>query len=224
MGLIDRYNEHRSITDYCLEYIMGTTQRRRREAAYRRKSILDAGRKIFWAQGYHKATVPQIATEAELAPGTLYLYFPSKAAIYAELLVEGYDHLLARLQEAAAHISPTQAARGLVKTFFDFAREAPEYFQIMFFVLQGEGGEAWEGLFHPQQIDLLKTREAACHDVVAQVLERIDYAPAQRRSETVAAVWSMLAGVVFYFRNSDNFDAVADQAATIVLAGTLPDA
>jgi len=34
----------------------------------------------------------------------------------------------------------------------------------------------------------------------------------------------MLAGVVFYFRNTDNFDAVVDQAAIIVLAGTLPDA
>jgi len=203
---------------------MGTTQRRRREAAYRRKSILDAGRKVFWAHGYHKATVPQIAAEAELAPGTLYLYFPSKAAIYAELLVEGYDQLLDRLKEAASHVSPPQAARGLVKAFFDFAREAPEYFQIMFFVLQGEGGDGWEGLFHPQQIDLLKAREAACREVVAQVLERIGYAQAEARNETVAAVWSMLAGVVFYFRNTDNFDAVASQAATIVLAGTPPDA
>ena len=203
---------------------MSTRQRRRREAAYRRKSILDAGRKVFWDHGYHRTTVPQIAAEAELAPGTLYLYFPSKAAIYAELLVEGYDQLLARLKEAAAHPSPPQAARELVKVFFDFAREAPEYFQIMFFVLQGEGGDDWEGLFRPQQIDLLKARETACRDVVRQVLEQIDYGPAERRNETVAAVWSMLAGVVFYFRNTDSFDAVADQAATIILAGTLPDA
>ena len=77
---------------------MGTTERRQREAQQRRQDILKAAQKVFWEKGFSGTTMPQVAAEAELAPGTLYLYFPSKDALYVELLVEGYDVLKERLQ------------------------------------------------------------------------------------------------------------------------------
>ena len=44
----------------------------------RRKSILDAALKLFVSKGFNETTVQDIATEARMGTGTVYLYFPSK--------------------------------------------------------------------------------------------------------------------------------------------------
>ncbi|HUU21643.1 MAG TPA: helix-turn-helix domain-containing protein, partial [Phycisphaerae bacterium] len=118
---------------------MGTTERRQREAEQRRRSILEAARRLFWRQGYAGATMPGIAAEAELAPGTLYLYFQGKDALYVELLIEGYELLLERLKEQAGVDAPPAEQGGrLVEAFIQFARDYPEYFGIIFFLIQRE--------------------------------------------------------------------------------------
>ncbi len=40
--------------------------------------ILNAAIKVFAEQGYHKATISQVAREAGVADGTIYLYFKNK--------------------------------------------------------------------------------------------------------------------------------------------------
>ncbi|KKL92472.1 hypothetical protein LCGC14_1884340 [marine sediment metagenome] len=196
---------------------MGIAERRQRESHQRRDSILQAARKVFWQRGYSGATVPQIASEAEVAPGTIYLYFPSKQALYVELLFEGYSLLAQRLQEATdPQDDPAGAAGRLIDTFFAFAREFPEYFQIIFFVIQRDTA-SWEGNFQPEQLAKLEAQESVCKSFAARVLDRAAFGSPQRRARIVDAVWSMLAGVVFYFRRSESFDDLAAEAKEIVL-------
>ncbi len=54
----------------------------------RRGSILQAARAVFARQGYANTVVDDIATEAGIAKGTLYLYFASKEKIYLAALLE----------------------------------------------------------------------------------------------------------------------------------------
>src|SRR5476649_2184919 len=54
----------------------------------RRCAILQAARTVFASQGYANTIVDDIATQAGIAKGTLYLYFPSKEQIYLEALLE----------------------------------------------------------------------------------------------------------------------------------------
>ena len=197
---------------------MGTKERRQRETTQRRQSILDAARKVFWQKGYSGATMPQIAEKAELAPGTLYLYFPGKDALYVELLLEGYDLLIERLQaETRQHAEPFEQAVSLIDAFFAFARRYPEYFDIIFFVLQRENTGGWEGNLPPEQVAKARVKEVLCKQVAAEALERIHFGPPQARAALVEAIWGMLAGIVFYFRNDKNFDAVAEQAKRLLL-------
>ena len=200
---------------------MGTRQRRQREAQQRRKAILDAAMKLFWRRGYAGTTMPQIATEAELAPGTLYLYFPSKDALYVELLSQGYDLLLERLTaQVARPAAPAEQAAGLLDVFLEFAREHPGYFDIIFFVLQRERSGGWDETFPAGQVERLKVREAACKAIAAAVLQKAPGAgnlSAQQRSEVVNAVWSMLTGVVFHFGSQESFAAIAQQAKKLIL-------
>ena len=47
----------------------------------RRSSILDAAIKVFAEKGFHSTTIRDIAREAGIADGTIYIYFESKTAL-----------------------------------------------------------------------------------------------------------------------------------------------
>ncbi len=199
---------------------MGTRERRQREAQRRRGDILNAARKLFWKNGYAGTTMPQIAAAVQLAQGTLYLYFPGKDALYAELLAEGYELLRRHLEATLAKPSlPRQAAGALLDGFLGFARQFPEYFDVIFFLLQKEGGD--KSAHAGEQLQRLKAAEDSCKAVAAQVLKQSHYA-ATSAELVVDAVWSMLAGVVFFFRNDDRYDVVADEARKLILSAVFP--
>lgn len=63
----------------------------------RRGQIIAAAGRAFARKGYHGTTIRDIAAEAQLAPGTLYLYFDSKRAI----LTGFFDHALGLAEERA---------------------------------------------------------------------------------------------------------------------------
>ncbi|MCK5114784.1 MAG: TetR/AcrR family transcriptional regulator [Phycisphaerae bacterium] len=198
---------------------MGTVERRQREAQRRRDSILAAARTVFWEQGYAGTTIPQIAGAAELAPGTIYLYFPSKDALYVELLMEGYDILLGRLKEqvAAGGEAPEQAEK-LIEVFFGFAREYPNYYDIIFFLLQRDNTARWQIELPGDQIAKIMEKEQQCKQIAAQILDKIEFGDALERAAAVEAAWSMLAGVVLYIRKQENFEQVCEQAKKLLMA------
>ena len=51
--------------------------------ADRRTEILDAAQTCFARSGFHQASMQEICAEANMSPGNLYRYFPSKEAIIA---------------------------------------------------------------------------------------------------------------------------------------------
>lgn len=196
---------------------MGTLQRRQREAQQRRAAILDAARTVFWQRGYAASTMPHIAERAEVAPGTLYLYFSSKEVLYVELLIEGYEKLRLRLAEAAdTKRSASKQAHELIDAFFAFARENPEYFDIIFFVLQQEKSK-WEANFPSDQVARLEQAEASCQQFVATVLQRLVKRSAKQQQALLNSVWSMLAGVAFFFRGKDDYDRTARAARDLLI-------
>src|SRR3954453_8471234 len=63
------------------------TVNRKAATEQRRLSILKAARAVFARQGYGNTVVDDIAAQAGIAKGTLYLYFPSKEQIYLAALL-----------------------------------------------------------------------------------------------------------------------------------------
>lgn len=197
---------------------MGTTERRQREARQRRQDILKAAQKVFWEKGFSGTTMPQVAAQAELAPGTLYLYFPSKDALYVELLVEGYNVLKARLQSQAQKTgSAKDCAAGLIDAFFSFAREYPEYFDIIFFVLQQGNIGTWRASLPEDQLSRLAGREDDCKEIAAEILQKVEFAAPDDLKDVVDAIWSMLAGVVLCLRDREDFAEICEQARNLVM-------
>lgn len=67
---------------------MSVANRRRKERERRRQTILEAAQRVFASRGLAAATMDQVAAEAELSKGTLYLYFPSKDELFMVLAAE----------------------------------------------------------------------------------------------------------------------------------------
>ncbi len=78
---------------------MGIQERKQREKEERRKQIMEAAKSVFSAKGFNKATMEEIAGEAELSPGTLYLYFKNKEELHTSLSIDILQYLIGRLNE-----------------------------------------------------------------------------------------------------------------------------
>lgn len=111
-----------------------TTSRRQKEKEDRKEAILAAAREVFFEEGIRRATVDQIAAHAEVAKGTVYLYFETKETILAHLLLEGLDSLGERLAAAYQEGAPSSAEarlRRLAAAYLDFFHDQQDYFRLM---------------------------------------------------------------------------------------------
>ncbi|MCJ7773184.1 MAG: TetR/AcrR family transcriptional regulator [Desulfobacterales bacterium] len=76
---------------------MGIKERKEREKERRRQQILVSAKRVFSEKGFNKTTMEDIATDAELSPGTLYLYFKNKEELYASLSLRILHYLNIRV-------------------------------------------------------------------------------------------------------------------------------
>jgi AcrR family transcriptional regulator len=73
--------------------------RRRSRAESRHQEVLDAARRIFSRLGYAAASVEEIAKEAGMAKGTIYLHFKSKEEVFATVVVGDLEYLTNQMIE-----------------------------------------------------------------------------------------------------------------------------
>jgi AcrR family transcriptional regulator len=78
---------------------MGISERKEREKQRRREEILDAAEKVFFSKGIEKSTMDDVAEEAELSKGTLYIYFKSKEDIHWAISHRGVKNLLINMEK-----------------------------------------------------------------------------------------------------------------------------
>jgi len=64
---------------------MGIAERKEREKQQRREDIIKSAEKVFYSLGLENATMDDVAAEAELSKGTLYLYFKNKEMLHVEV-------------------------------------------------------------------------------------------------------------------------------------------
>jgi AcrR family transcriptional regulator len=61
------------------------SQDKAKHAAKRRSEIIIAASRVFDAKGYAATTMDAVATEAKVAKGSLYNYFPSKHSLFVQV-------------------------------------------------------------------------------------------------------------------------------------------
>ncbi len=110
---------------------MGIAERKERERQQRRNAIIDAAERIFSARDFSGSSMDDVAEEAELSKGTLYLYFKSKDDLQFAIFMRGMDILMKmmnhRLKESEDGYHNLLA---MAWAFIRFSREYPDYFRL----------------------------------------------------------------------------------------------
>ncbi|HZY45031.1 MAG TPA: TetR/AcrR family transcriptional regulator, partial [Anaerolineae bacterium] len=112
----------------------GVPSRREREKVQRRDDLLRAAKKVFFKKGLHTATIDDVAAEAEVGKGTVYLYFDTKETILAHLLLAGLEELVVLLEAAYASdqkLAARTRLRRIANAYLEFFQTNPEYYRLM---------------------------------------------------------------------------------------------
>ncbi|RLC76450.1 MAG: hypothetical protein DRI61_13265, partial [Chloroflexi bacterium] len=107
---------------------------RKKERLVRERSrqILEAAAKVFARKGFHQATMKEIAEEADIAPGTIYLYFKNKKDLLVNIPRLVTEPLLEEMQELGEGVFSEDALKQLVRRHLNRALEHVEIFKVLF--------------------------------------------------------------------------------------------
>ena len=78
--------------------------RKERDKQLRRDDILNASEHVFAQKGYKKATMQDIAREAQYGTGTAYLYFKDKESLYFSLLEKKISEMMIIIREKTLEV------------------------------------------------------------------------------------------------------------------------
>jgi AcrR family transcriptional regulator len=115
---------------------VGIKERQEREREATTRSILDAARELFVAEGYRNVSIRKIAEKIEYSPAAIYSYFPSKDDIFLALAEEGFRLLFESHETCALRTDPSSSPLDCVRAAFlnvyTFSKTHPEYHGLMF--------------------------------------------------------------------------------------------
>lgn len=85
----------------------------------RERSILDAATHLFHQQPWDRLTIAEVAVHAGIGKGTLYKHFPSKEALYAQLVMEFSRKNIELLSQQMESVPRSQRMRRVIRQMFD---------------------------------------------------------------------------------------------------------
>ena len=94
--------------------------------ASRRQQILAAAQRCFAREGFHRTTMQDVVREAELSPGAIYRYFPSKTELVAAIADERHQREASFLDASARGGKAPADLRVAMQRFFESLAEPAE--------------------------------------------------------------------------------------------------
>jgi len=102
------------------------------EKGDKRERILDAAEQVFAAHGFFAAKVSEIAKEAGVADGTIYLYFKNKDDLLISLFESRMERVNAHLgHEIARHKAPREKLGAFIRAYLALVKEQPAAAEVM---------------------------------------------------------------------------------------------
>jgi AcrR family transcriptional regulator len=69
------------------------------DQSVRKNRIMEEAKKLFAEKGYHSVTMDEVARSCDVAKGTVYLYFDSKADLFIEIFVEAHKEIIEQVRK-----------------------------------------------------------------------------------------------------------------------------
>jgi TetR/AcrR family fatty acid metabolism transcriptional regulator len=128
----------------------------RSERSDKRERILLAAERIFARHGFFAARVSEIAKEAGVADGTIYLYFKSKDDLLISLFEQRMTQVNEALRAAIAAVPPKDQLRAFIKTYLQLVHDEPGAAEVLTIELR-QSSKFMKEYDNPQFVDFLRT-------------------------------------------------------------------
>jgi AcrR family transcriptional regulator len=173
-------------------------ERQLRDRERRRQQIIAASKRVFISKGV-KATIKDIAEEAELSPGTLYIYFKNKDELYASLSIRLLKHLNLRLQRVKERKEATLEQR--IKAIQEALCESYEIDPPVFITLSHlQASETLDNIspdLLEQIMGLSRQSLETLADIFATGMDN-DRAPDRDPQNLALILWGLFSGLVLW--------------------------
>ncbi len=190
---------------------MGIQERKQRERERRRQQIIVAAKRVFSEKGYSKSTMEDIAREAELSPGTLYLYFKNKDELYASLSLRILQYLNIRLEDVKREkdAEPRKKIAAIKEALFDVYQFDPMILINMFHL---QSSETLKNLSSPLLENITELSRNSLTILAAIFKDDTDQDRYASHHPTAIAdiVWSLFTGVVLWEESKRMIDNEKD--------------
>lgn len=185
----------------------------------KRQLITATAARMFATQPFHKVRLDDIAAEAGVGKGTLYIYFESKEDLYFSLVTGGFAELVDRLkaQLADPELPAGASLRRVVDELVAFAFANPTLFEIMRTVgaQKGRAEPAWN------------EKRAELHRVIREAVARGVYAGTLRDPHpelTALCIPGMVRSVMLFAPEGLDPTTASDHIMLILEKGIVPGA
>ncbi len=148
---------------------MGNITRREREKLMHEGEIIQAAEEVFRLKGFDRASMDEIAEQAQFTKRTLYQYFASKEDLFFAVMLKGYqqlqDHVQAITQEGTSGFEKIEQ---IFQKSYQFYQTYPEVFRLMSYVGKARQKAAEAG---SSQQEYLKMNARSFHDIAALIAQ-----------------------------------------------------
>jgi TetR/AcrR family transcriptional regulator, fatty acid metabolism regulator protein len=188
----------------------------------KRERILDAAERVFARQGFFHSRVSEIARDAGVADGTIYLYFKSKDDLLISLFESRMERVNQRMATALANqVTPTDKLMSLVRTHLGLVRDNPALAEVLTIELR-QSTKFMKEYANPRFGEFLKLVAS----VVAEGQERGEFVtgvPAPHAARMIFGIIDELA-LAWLLGRGEHFDLLeaADWVGMLVLDGLKP--
>jgi AcrR family transcriptional regulator len=109
-----------------------TTKTQTTEREERRRTIVNAASRLFADHGFSNCDMGRIARKLKIAKGTLYLYYPSKQALFFACVDDGMQRMQTTVREASESVEdPFARLAAAMRAYLDFFLQHPQYVELM---------------------------------------------------------------------------------------------
>jgi len=97
----------------------------------RRRAIIRASLRVFSRKGYETTALDEVAREARLAKGTLYLYFKDKEDLYFNVMLSVLERLESFVEKQTSETeNPLEKLAAVARSQIGFFSDNPNYFRL----------------------------------------------------------------------------------------------
>lgn len=199
-----------------------TVKRSNERGGDKRERILDAAEKVFARAGFYQSRVSEIARDAGVADGTIYLYFKSKDDLLISVFesrMERINHHLTLALEGLA--TPTERLMALLRTYLGLVNDNPQLAEVLTIELR-QSSKFMKEYANPRFGEFLKLVAS----VVAEGQAQGEFAAAIPPAHAARMIFGILdeLALAWLLGRGEQFELVAgaDWAATMVMDGLKP--